>query len=202
MKAYLHHLFGKLKENSVRDLQFVFNAIVISLTVMAVLFAIKPYLGDDPRLEDIKRLDGNIVTIHPDGMENLVKPASGKPVMLMIYASWCGYCKKMMPSLVQAIENHELDTVEPVFLSIDEQPRLLSKYLVHQGYDILFIPYRLEMGISPGDFTAFIQKSGSHYRGTIPYIAFFKRDGTLYSDAVGGVDIKDVIKISSQVQNY
>jgi len=192
---------GFLEKISPKDIQFVFNAIIISLVVMALLFTFKPYMGNDPLLAEIKQMDKSIITVSPRDLDRIVQSSTGKPVMLFMYASWCGYCKQVMPMLVQMVHNHELDQIEPVFLSVDEQPRSLSKYLVYKGYSNAFTPYRLDRDFSFRGMSSFVMESGSHYQGSIPYIGFFNREGKLISDASGVVEEQDVLGVVKRIQN-
>ena len=191
----------KLKVLASRDSRFVINAFAISLVILALMFAFLPYANNGgAKIADIKRVDKNIVTIHPDDLGKMVQSASGKPVMLVFYASWCGYCKKVMPVLVDMVRTHELEQVDAIFVSMDEQPRLLSKYLVNKGYDDAFTPYRLDRDIFHGSFAEFITSSGSHYRGGIPYVGFFNHDGKLISDASGVIGKQDVLSVAKLLQ--
>ena len=199
----LKELISKFFKISQKDTQFLFNTFVISLLVMALLFAFEPYIETnvDPKKEIIAQLDHQIVTIYPADLNKFVKSESGKPVMLVMYASWCGYCKKVMPFLVDMVKNHEIDMVDTKFVSIDDQPRLLSRYLVHKEYDNVFTPYRLSRDLLRGSYADFIYSSGSHFRGSIPYIGFFDKQGKLISDASGVVEKDDVMGVIKAIQS-
>ena len=185
-----------------KDTRFLWNTLAISLLVMALLFAFKPYINvDDPQLAQIQHLDRNIVSIKAADLPGIVHSPSGKPVMLVMYASWCGYCKRVMPVVVEMVQDHKLDMFESVFVSIDDQPRLLSTYLVHKGYDGAFIPYRVDRNMVNGSFGSFTSATGSHYQGAIPYIGFFGRDGKLISDASGYVSKQNVLDIVEKIQH-
>lgn len=167
------------------DIRFLINTFAITLVLFAIIATFQPYLENEPKLEDVKRIESRIVTLEPTQLAAMLK--SEKPVMLVAYASWCPYCREIMPIVAQMIRNHELDGVTPLFVSLDVEPRPLSRYLVHGGYDKIFSPYVVDHGLSRRISTA-MEPSGSHFSGVIPYIGFFDKNGIVQAESVGVVN--------------
>ncbi|MDE3059532.1 MAG: redoxin family protein [Pseudomonadota bacterium] len=168
-----------------RDIRFLFNAAALALIVMAVLQAIQPYLaGPDPQAAQIEAFTYKIVPIPAQAVPPLLHKPDGRPVMLVVYASWCPYCRVMMPDIAHLMAEGEMDGVETVFLSRDQEIRPLAAYLIHQHYDALFTPYILSTGPLP----QLLQSMGSHFSGKIPYLAFFDGRGKLVAEFLGQAD--------------
>jgi len=178
------------------DIRFLFNAVLISLTVMAIFFAFQPYMGETPNLDEVLKVERKIVYLEPNDVPQLLKARHGKPVMLVVYASWCPYCQKLMPILKDMMLNRQLDHVSPLFLSMDAQPRVFSKYLVAMGYDkLLPIPYIVDQ--SPVKrLSMSMEQTGSSYEGAIPYIGFFDENGKMLADNVGPMTGEFILKLS------
>ena len=125
--------------------------------------------------------------------------------MLVLYASWCAYCHVLMPTIVTLIQEHQLDNVSPFFISLDTQPRVLSKYLVHRDYNKVFDPYMLDAGVFDadvfGNLANVLASNGSGYQGSIPYIGFFNVDGKMVAEAFGPVGRQQLLAMASPLHH-
>jgi len=65
------------------------------------------------------------ITITDDNFDTEVM-ASDKPVLLDFWASWCGPCQMVSPT-IEEISN-EVPTVKVGKVNVDEQPGLAAKY--------------------------------------------------------------------------
>ena len=196
----LQAFIAKIKADFTKDSQYLFNTVIISLMILAILCTIEPYLNTgDSIIKQVRRVEKEMIDVRPEKLQALLQSQSGKPSMMIFYASWCGYCKKVMPVVVQMLRDHQLDNVEPVFVSLDTQPRKLSQYIVNKGYSGVYKPYRLDQDF--GTLSEFVVSTGSSYRGAIPYMAFFRPDGELIVDAAGVVTKQDILAIANQLKN-
>lgn len=173
------------------DWRFLFHTLALSLLALALLQAYGPYFFPDPQAPKIKEFIHDIVPIRPSEVPPMLQRADHKPVMLVIYASWCPYCRETLPDIDRMIRGHQLDHLKPVFLSIDKDAGKLAAYIIHQNYQTLFTPYRVNSALADGLARA-LQKAGSQFDGGIPYVGFFDGQGKLVAEYIGRVD-KDVL---------
>lgn len=168
-----------------RDIDFVLNAAIIALIIMAVIHAISPIVAPEPdRSKEVQAYMKDVVPLSSEAVDAKLK---GKPHMLMIYASWCTYCRGLMPTVVELIQKKELGNIEPVILSLDKDPGKMAAYLVKNNYNGVITPYVVENGVS-GGLPAVLGARGSNFTGGIPYIGFFNSDGKLVAETLGMVN--------------
>ena len=51
----------------------------------------------------------------------------GKPVLMEVYASWCGVCKRSSPRLAEAFRAHQHENVTFLAVSVDEDPAAAAR---------------------------------------------------------------------------
>src|SRR4051812_31047904 len=93
-----------------RDIRFMVNTVACGLLFIAFLQAFGPYLGKpDPQQAEINAMIGRIVVIDADKVPPLLSRPDGKPVMMMVYASWCPACQRVLPDVADLIQHHKMD---------------------------------------------------------------------------------------------
>ena len=102
------------------------GALTISLAVAYVAFSFTPKTPAHP-LPDmpLATLDG--------GTKNLVD-YSHEAVVLNIWATWCGPCRREMPMLEQAIKDYP--QIRFLFINQGESQTTVEKYLVSEGLEM------------------------------------------------------------------
>jgi len=189
-----------MKNNRPDDIRFLINTFSTTLIIVAILVTFQPYMENEPRLEEVRYVEQHIVTVDPQDLSRMIKSDTGKPVMLVAYASWCYFCRQVMPVVTKMIRNHELDDVTPVFISLDDQPRKLSRYLVHNEYNTLFASYVVGYGLSR-EISGAMQPSGSSFTGIIPYVGFFDKNGKLRAESTGIVNERQLSVMVQKLRN-
>ncbi len=96
-----------------------------------------------------------------------------KPVMLVIYTSWCPYCKKLLPGVINIARNHS-DKVDVVAISIDDSPADLKNFFGNLKPEPPFVTYNQSNPIQQRALHGFLQNHGLQFSGGIPYMAFFR----------------------------
>lgn len=77
------------------------------------------------------------ITITKDNFEKEVKEAQ-KPVIIDVYASWCGPCQQMMP-IFEELDKEHGDKYKFVKLNVDESRDLAVQYGVTSIPTFVFI---------------------------------------------------------------
>jgi len=163
----------KTKKSS---LQFIFNAVIIALVLMAIMHAFAPYMGlTQDKLRHAQHVREQIRLIAPDEVEKRLKSPDGKPTVLVVYASWCKYCRQVMPQIV-AVAERERQNVHFLFLSRDREGLAFATYLVRNGFDLHVAPYVVD-GPDAQALQDMLESRGVPYQGGIPFIAVFTPDG-------------------------
>jgi thiol-disulfide isomerase/thioredoxin len=180
-----------------KDLSFVCNALGISLMVMALLVTFAPYMeSDNVNMDEVAGVERSLQRVEPKDVPDYIATVverEKKPAMVVFYASWCGYCARLLPGLVDMMKSGELDTVKPIFVSMDSQPRVFSKYLVKTGYYKYFPPLMLQE-VLYNNLAGVMKKHGSSFQGAIPYMAFYNKDAKIVAEFTGLVDKQDLLR--------
>lgn len=183
-----------------RNWAFMFNSLGFSIIVLAIFFEYSPYMDvNNPRMEEIRVVEKTIKRVIPKHVLRMLVSDDGRPVMAVFYASWCSFCATEMPVILETLEEHKLDWVKPVFISMDSQPRVYSKYLVSTQYYKKFPPVMLQE-IFYNNLAEVMSTTGSSFNGAIPYIGFFDSRGKMVAEIFGLVDKQGLIKVAEAVK--
>ncbi len=160
-----------------RDIWFVINAFTVGLVVLAVMHSLKPYFEPpDPMKPQIMDYAATLRVMEADAVPALLKSKNGKPTFMVLYASWCGYCRAKMPEIISLMREGKLAHVNMLFLSRDKSPMELSTYLVHSGFYTDIDPIIAKSNfLNPlNDALAVL---GSEYRGSVPFMELYDAGG-------------------------
>jgi len=168
------------------DIDFVMRTFVYALLILAIMHAFRPYMSDSEaytreQVEDLARQTKGMTA---DDVGTYLS-TSQRPTMLVIYASWCGYCKKIMPGIYSLWSDRKINGDQMLLLSRDTSVLPLSKYLLETGFDKMVGSPIVVKGGSKSSLPAVLQKYGSSFDGGIPYIGFFAPGGTMTHELVG-----------------
>lgn len=186
-------------ERRKEEFSFVLNAFALALIISAIIVTFAPYADyDRPDIKEIRSIESSVMRVRPDDVPKLLVSDKGKPVMMVLYASWCSYCAKLLPRVFEMMENNELDAVTPIFISMDVQPRLYSKYLIRTRYHEKFQPIMLEEAIFNNLPEVLEEETGSHFTGGIPYVALYNRNRKMVAELSGLVDKQAISRAVEQ----
>ena len=115
---------------------------------------------------------------------NEFEKADGKPVLLYIYATWCGSCTKNFPvfnEIAREFQNTELQVIAiAIDRNMDEEN--LKNYLGKFG-DYYFQPRYLAF---KDGFLEFLNKKNIKYTSRIPFTVLISRQGEVKMKYAGG----------------
>ena len=136
---------------------------VFALSVLAGL--VWPQSGTKLPQLTLTRLEGGSLPL---------SALAGKPVVVNLWASWCGPCRREMPVLRQAQWDHPEITF--IFANQGEAPETIRNYLAKEKIDLANVV------LDPGTSMAAMLKSKG-----LPTTFFFDRNGAMLARRVGEV---------------
>jgi cytochrome c biogenesis protein CcmG/thiol:disulfide interchange protein DsbE len=114
----------------------------------------------------------------------------GKPVILHFWATWCPYCKKLQPKLVELRERYESTGIEIVAISFNEDEGVNPQNSISQrGYEFITAvegdKVAQQYGVKGTPTTFFINRSGK---------VIFKSSSSNIADPRLELAVKEIIK--------
>ncbi len=176
------------------DIEFLMRVIVFSLMLLALLHAFKPYLTDSTaavsraEMEDLAR-QANVMT--PEEVVSYLKQST-RPTMLVVYASWCQYCKRLMPSVYELWSEGKIPGDQMLVVSLDENVTDLATYILENHFNkMLGVPITIKMDNKSALRTA-LKPLRASFSGGIPYIGFFGKGGRVLDEIRGAVEKNEI----------
>jgi thiol-disulfide isomerase/thioredoxin len=185
---------------SPKDQKFLYWTLVGSLLFMAFLHILNPMIQppapDAPPREKVVAVSEQIITIRASEVASLLRNDSGKSSLVFVYASWCAYCKQMMPDLVDLVRGNQLSQVNLLFLSVDNRKLQLATYIAQYGYEDTFTPYMVK-GSAVNSLADVLKSVGGSYNGAIPYIASISSNGRLLGEDFGLITRSRILDLAN-----
>lgn len=107
-------------------------------------------------------------------LESKINGTPDTPTLLVVYTSWCPFCKKLMPVIIDLATTHK-DTLNIVSISIDEDPMAIKTYISSLNPMPSFPTYLHSSDNERALVQAFLYKSQLNFTGGIPYMALFHK---------------------------
>ncbi len=141
------------------------EAALPAAAALAVWLAV-PYVAD--RLDDRVIALPNEVFQRLDGGTFEFTGAAGKPVVLNLWATWCGPCQRELPHLARAAR--DWPEIDIVYLNQGESADVITRYLLDHpevSLENVLLDPRQRTGIDMGSFglptTYFFAGNGEHF---------------------------------------
>ncbi len=107
-------------------------------------------------------------------LEHKINGNPDTPALLVVYTSWCPFCKKLIPVIVDLAASHK-DTLNVVAISIDEDPMAIKTYISSLNPMPSFPTYLHSSDNERSLVQAFLYKNQLNFTGGIPYMALFHK---------------------------
>jgi thiol-disulfide isomerase/thioredoxin len=110
-----------------------------------------------------------------DGKDVALSSFAGRPIVINLWATWCGPCRLEMPQLIDFYTTHKDRGLVILGISIDDTPDKIRAFA-----DEFKVPYPLLVGRDHPDV---LRALG--YDGPVPISIFIRRDGTVLERVIG-----------------
>jgi thiol-disulfide isomerase/thioredoxin len=159
------------------------RTILSAFIILSSLFSFISQAGNDANAPNwtLKTQAGNRISL---------ADYQGKPVILHFWATWCPYCKKLQPKLVELEEKYKKSGVEIVAISFNEDDGAHPQDSITQrGYKFITAvqgdKVAQQYGVKGTPTTFFINRSGK---------VIFKSSSSNVADPRLELAIKEIIK--------
>jgi|CXWL01.1.fsa_nt_gi thioredoxin-related protein len=152
--------------------------------------------------QDASEFIQQIKSISAGEIDSKIKSTDDKPTIMVIHASWCGYCKKLLRNIATLKKEGSIDNTEILIVSVDEDKMKLSKYLLQYNYDKVFTPYIMDSTEETKLKSMIINKGGA-YSKSIPYSVIFDKNGKMAEEVRGVMSGESILrKLNGAIQGH
>ncbi len=110
-----------------------------------------------------------------DGRDVSLTAFKGQPLVINLWAAWCGPCRLEMPQLVDLYARYKDRGLVVIGISLDDSPEEIRAFAKEFS-----VTYPMLVGL---DHPAVLQALG--YTGAVPMTIFVKPDGTIHERVTG-----------------
>jgi thiol-disulfide isomerase/thioredoxin len=105
----------------------------------------------------------------------------GKPLVINLWATWCGPCRLEMPQLVELAAKFKAKGLQVVGISVDDEADKIREFAAEYK-----VTYPMLVGLGQD---AFLNSLG--YEGTVPMSIMIRADGTVANVLTGIMTTED-----------
>ena len=142
--------------------------------LLAVAFTVRSTPGGAPEAP-AARLDFSTTLKDMNGADVSFATYKGKPIVVNLWATWCGPCRLEMPQLIDLYATFKDRGLVVLGISIDDTPEQIRPFA-----EEFKVTYPLLVGRDHPDV---LHALG--YSGPVPISLFIRRDGTIAERVIG-----------------
>jgi len=150
----------------------------IALAGVAALLAVALTVRSTPRggpAKPVGRLDFTTTLKDMNGADVSFATYKGKPVVINLWATWCGPCRLEMPQLIDLYATFKDRDLVILGISVDDTAEMIRPFA-----DEFKVTYPLLVG---RDHPGVLEALG--YTAAVPMTVFVRRDGTIAERVIG-----------------
>lgn len=166
---------------------------ILAIFGIIAMMTLLPFLLNDEPSQEAMAYRSKISIISADQALNRIMYPQGAGTLLFAYASWCPYCKRQLPSIIEIHDEYTARGIEVFAVSMEADIDQLSDFLSSNYPNLPLTPYMFEAD-QRGPFVRSLQLSGASFQGGIPYMAIFDHNGKLVEEYQGFVDKEPLIR--------
>ena len=151
-------------------------ALYAALAVLAVKFVARKFSGPS---EGTRAAAFELPIVDRPGEHFRLQDHAGKPVLMEVFASWCGACRRSAPALVESFERHHQKGVDFVGVSVDSSREDAARVKADWS-----IPY--DVTLDDG------RVSKNYGIEVLPTFVLIGKDGTVRHVSTGSVSPSDI----------
>ncbi len=136
-----------------------------------------------PQSQNIAFNDAPAIPMTTSQIADEFEKAEGKPILLYVYTTWCGVCKKNLPIINEIAREFQNTDLKIITLAIDRgiDESSLRDYLNSFGeiyFQIRFLSFK-------DGFVEFLKKKEVNYNNRIPFTVLISRKGEVVAKFSG-----------------
>ena len=142
-------------------------AIVITASLLAVALVVRSSAGERANL--------NFTLDDMNGAKVDLAKYAGKPLIINLWATWCGPCRLEMPQLVAFADKYKDRGLTVIGVSVDDAPDAIRAFAAEYK-----VTYPMRVGTGQDHFLMSVG-----YEDTLPLSLLIRADGTVADKFVG-----------------
>jgi peroxiredoxin len=141
--------------------------------LLAVALTVRSTTGGAPAPGE--RVDLSATLKDMNGQDVPLSRFAGQPLVINLWATWCGPCRLETPQLVDLYTTFKDRGLVVIGISIDDTPEKVREFAAEYK-----VPYPMLVGRDHPDLLAALG-----YDGPVPVTVFVRRDGTIAERSIG-----------------